>query len=98
MSAPTAQSFMLQPALATPLNRKRVTALAKALNTVVRAHRFTAPRGNGGAVIGEELNALALVVADVIRQAPDSAVECRAWFASTLIQIMEAPPAPQGNA
>lgn len=87
-----------KPSPATPLNRKRVEALANALTTVVRAHRFTAPRGNVSAVIGEELNALVLVVADVIRQAPDSAVECRAWFASTLIQIMEVPRPPEGNA
>lgn len=77
------------------LNRKRVTALTKALNTVLNAHRFTAPRGDH--VIGEELNALALAVAGVIRQAPDSALDLRAWFALTLAQIMAAPRPPEGH-
>ena len=96
MSA-TPTALLAKPAQTAALNRKRVEALARALKTVVQAHKFTAPRGNGGAVIGEELNALALAVADVIRQAPGSEITLRAWFASTLVKIMEAPRPPEGH-
>src|SRR5487761_383882 len=83
-------AILAKPTPATPLNRKRVEALVKSIHTVVRTYRYTAPRGNGGVSIGEELNAMALGVAGVIRQAPGTALALRACFASSLIKIMEA--------